>query len=546
MIKFLYGFISNTLRCALFASALLCFGGCAEFFAHKPVELQSRKILSDLSRIKIIPDPNIPIPDVYKDPPKVVEQVVDGKTEMKLFYFCKYHTSDHLAEIVDEQFGRTLFDEEGKSTIVPNYTVTSNPATNQLIVRCPTAKDIDAVQEFLQEVDIPPIQVRIDCIISEIYADNTLDWETTLAIEDLFGENITLGGKTTSDGELLPAFPGAALRDTARSRFGLKVGYASTSSDFQALVDLLQSRGYLKILMNPSLEVINGQTAKIMSSEHVPLQTITVRSTQSDYMETTTEYIDVIDSLEITPHVFADGYIGLETTVTLGSKAIPEGVKQVPIVTKREISNKENRIRHGESLIIGGIRKSEERAVVRGIPVLKDIPLIGVLFSSKDFEERATETLFIITPTISTGGIPNEDVVEQLRRKHTSPLSPEVLREEAFLDPLGIEAHKRSLKEKARQTDDALVKSEADKSEALHRARQAGQQADLARAEAEAARTQARQAAIEAAELKRLIEELNKKLAKTPVNSQEKNAGGARESGAEADKVKAEDEKNQD
>ncbi len=546
MIKFRYESIASTLRCALFALALLCFGGCAEFFAHKPVELQSRKILSDLSRIKIIPDPNITIPDVYKDPPKVVEQVVDGKTEMKLFYFCKYHTSDHLAKIVDEQFGRTLFDEEGKSTIVPNYTVTSNPATNQLIVRCPTAKDIDAVQELLQEVDIPPIQVRIDCIISEIYADNTLDWETTLEIENLFGEGITLGGKTTSAGELLPAFPGAALRDVGRSKFGLKVGYASTSHDFQALIDLLQSRGYLKILMNPSLEVINGQTAKIVSSEHVPLQTITVRSTQSDYMETTTEYIDVIDSLEITPHVFADGYIGLETTIILGSKAIPEGVKQIPIVTRREISNKENRIRHGESLIIGGIRKSEERAVVRGIPVLKDIPLIGVLFSSKDFEERATETLFIITPTISTGGIPNEDVVEQLRRKHSSPLSPEVLREEVFLDPLGIEVYKRSLKEKARQADDALVKSEAQKSEALHRARQAGQQADLARAEAEAARTEARQAAIEAAELKRLIEELNKKLAKTPVNSQEKNAGGARESDAEADKVKAEDEKNQD
>lgn len=546
MIKFRYESIASTLRCALFASALLCFGGCAEFFAHKPVELQSRKILSDLSRIKIIPDPNISIPDVYKDPPSVVEHVVDGETEMKLFYFCKYHTSDHLAEIVDEQFGRTLFDEEGKSTIVPNYTVTSNPATNQLIVRCPTARDIDAVQEFLQEVDIPPIQVRIDCIISELYADNTLDWETTLAIEDLFGEGITLGGKTTSDGELLPAFPGAALRETARSRFGLKVGYTSTSQNFQALVDLLQSRGYLKILMNPSLEVINGQTAKIMSSEHVPLQTITIRRTDSDYMETTTEYIDVIDSLEITPHVFADGYIGLETTITLGSKAIPEGVKQVPIVTKREISNKENRIRHGESLIIGGIRKSEERAVVRGIPVLKDIPLIGVLFSSKDFEERATETLFIITPTISTGGIPNEDVAKQLRRKHLAPLSAEILREEAFLDPLGIEAHKRSLKEKARQADDALVKSEAQKSEALHRARQAGQQADLARAEAEAARTEARQAAIEAAELKRLIEELNKKLAKTPVNNQEKNAAGARESDAEADKVKAEDEKNQD
>jgi type IV pilus assembly protein PilQ len=146
------------------------------------------------------------------------------------------------------------------------------------------------------------------------------------------------------------------------------------------VVDLLESKGYLKILMNPTLEVTNGQTAKVSSQEHLPIQETFIRSTDSDFFETRTEYYDVIDSLQITPHVFADGYISLETEIVMGARSIPEGVKQVPVVTERRIQNKENRIREGESLLIGGIRKTEERSVIRGVPFLKDIPLINTLF----------------------------------------------------------------------------------------------------------------------------------------------------------------------
>lgn len=191
-----------------------------------------------------------------------------------------------------------------------------------------------------------------------------------------------------------------------------------TDRAFTLLIDLLESRGYLKILMEETLEVVNGGTATISSSQKVPLERTTMRSTRSDYLETKTIYEEVIDSLKITAHVYSDGYIGLETDVTLGSKNTPEGVKQVPIITKKVIKNKENRIRQGESLVIGGIRKTEEYAVVRGVPILKDLPLIGFLFSSEDTESRAVETIFILTPTISTDGRPTEEVMKNIQIIH--------------------------------------------------------------------------------------------------------------------------------
>lgn len=415
--------------------------GCGDFFGEKAAGLQSQSIISDLSTIKKTPEPNIPVPEIYKAPPKILEQVVGGKPDWKLFYFCRYHTSEELKLIVNAQFSSLTLDEKGKSTTVPNYTVSSNPATNQLIVRCPTKADIDAALQVLQEIDVPPIQVKINCLISEIYADKTLDRETTLKIQNLMGEDATLipgarpfGSDVSNlvqESDILPAFPGASLRELGRAKMGLKIGYLNTGHNFTALVDLLESRGYLKILMNPTLETVNGKQAAVTSSQHVPLEKITTYvPTQSQYtLESRTEYVDVVDSLKITPHVFADGYIGLETDIVLGSKLTPEGVKQLPIITKKEIENKENRIRPGESLVIGGIRKTEKRDVVRGVPFFKDIPLVGLLFSGRDFEERAVETMFVLTPTISTGGVPRQQVLEEIEKKQREPdteYSPEL------------------------------------------------------------------------------------------------------------------------
>jgi len=441
--------------------AVLWIGGCGDFIGERSAALESQSIISEVSKIKTVEEPNIPIPEIYKAPPKIVEQIVGGTPEWKLGYFCKYHTSDELRQIVHEQFATKLFDKKGQETKLVDYTVTSVAPTNQLIVRCPAKEDADAVLELLEMVDVPPIQVKIDCLISEIYADKTLDWQTTIEIENLFGEGIRAGssaqpyGTTVADlieeGAVLPAFPGASLRELARSKMGLQVGYLSESGHFLAMVDILESKGYLKILMNPTLEVTNGKSAKVSSIQTVPLQQTYMKSPLAEWVETKIEYEDVVDSLEITAHVFADGYIGLETSIVLGSKLTPEGVKQLPILTKKEIENKENRIRQGDSLVIGGIRKSEKRDVVRGIPFLKDIPIVGVLFSGRDFEERAVETIFILTPTISTGGIPNKEMVEEVRSKHEPPF-PGVMHE-AIMDPFGFKAREKEQQRKADESE---------------------------------------------------------------------------------------------
>ncbi|MHC4757793.1 MAG: type II secretion system protein GspD [Planctomycetota bacterium] len=502
----------------------LFISGCGDFFAQKPTEIQSAAIIRELGGIDDTPDPNVPKPAVYKAPPKIMEQVVGGEVEYKLVYFCKYHRSDELKTLIHEQFATKLFDKKGKETQINDYTVTSSSATNQLIIRCPLRNDIDAVLEVLMMADIPPVQVKVDCIVSELYADKTMDWETTVLIENLFGENIFLGGKLDSDGGVLPAFPGAALRDPARSLFGLSSGYLDMGKPghrVAVLVDMLESKGYLKILMNPTLEILNGQTAIVSSREHLPIQETFIRSTDSDFFETRTEYYDVIDSLQITPHVFADGYIGLETEIVMGARSIPEGVKQVPVVTERRITNKENRIREGQSLMIGGIRKTEERSVVRGVPFLKDIPLLNTIFSSKDSEERAVETLFILTPTISSGGMPKQQMMENVQKRRASP-QMESGWDEVFKDPLGYNAYTDHVEKQAADAEYERFKAELDKAAAQEEVDKvksellkAAEQVITEKAKATRAQINARKAQEEAEEAKKAFIEAQKESSET-------------------------------
>jgi len=536
---------------AVLILASLALQGCQDWPDERVTAIEAQSILRDLSRIKEVPDANNPLPDIYKSPPKKMKQTVGGAEEWKLIYFCQYHTADKLQKLVDEQFSSRIFDAEGKSKTVPNFGVSASSETNQLIIRCLTEQDADAILAVIEEMDVPPIQVRIDCMVSEIYSDLTMDRETSLEIENLFGEGVNLSGPKDASGNLLPAFPGASIRDATRGTFGLNVGVSvgDEGHRFEALVDILVSRGYLKILMNPTLQVVNGQTAKIESRQHLPLQQITYDylNSTNDVLKSETEYYDINDSLEITPHVYGDGTIGIETTVQLASHLTPEGIDQTPIVTERTITIAENRIRHGESLIIGGIRKTEKRDVIRGVPILKDIPLLNLLFSGRDFEERATETIFILTPTISVGGRPNKEVVQMLRERHRSPMT-QGLHEQLF-DPLALRAREdegdreieaaRSAQQQSQdernaarleiietgqQIDDLseeLKEVKAQAQEASTKAEQADSKAKAAEAKAQQAAAEAQKARAEADAAKKEAAESDQKQPKEPAKPAE-------------------------
>jgi len=212
--------------------------------------------------------------------------------------------------------------------------------------------------------------IRVDLLVCEVYADKRIDAATCAKVKELIGERIESGGVAN--------LPDKVLRFAVQSEQVPK-------DKLDSLVCLLGSKGYLKILMNPTLEVLAGRTAKVRSSYKGPTGK------------------EIIDSFEVTPRILDDGCISLETELIIDREALRKGEEETAVETGLRISKKENRIKDGGSLIIGGVTKTEKRDVVRGVPLFKDIPLIGGLFSSRDFEERKKQILAVVTASISEG-----------------------------------------------------------------------------------------------------------------------------------------------
>lgn len=495
----------------LFNILIPCVGlvvsGCGDFFERKPTELESRAVLRDIARIRENPHVSNPLPAIYTDGPKRLK-VEDG---VKLFYFTKYiPVGDLTFAHKDANLQREVHGFAGTIRDM-GFKVSSNPDTNQLIIHCANDEECDQVLTYLKRTDVPPIQVHIDCLILERFGDVTKDWETTLLIENLFGEGITLGEDKWPN----PAFPGASLRESKRSEFGLDFGYwvGKPGHQVRAIVDILESRGYLKVLMNPTLETVNGKVARVQIRDFAPIERFVTERGKDAYA--VTDYQWVADTLTVVPYVYADGSIGLKTQITIGSKSKPEGVIQTPIITERSIDIGENRIQPGKSLTIGGMRKSENRSVVRGIPFLKDIPILGILFSSKDFEEKATEIIFVLTPSISSGGVPYDQMAGTIRAKYATPNEESGLHD-LLADPLGSEAYSELVEEKTQSAEAERVRL--------------SRQTSAAKRQAQRYRLRAEQAALEARALKAKSEQLERQVEET----------AARKKAAEAEAVAAE------
>jgi chromosome segregation ATPase len=159
---------------------------------------------------------------------------------------------------------------------------------------------------------------------------------------------------------------------------------------------------------------------------------------------------------------------------------------------------------------------------------LKDIPVLGVLFSSKDVEEKGIEVIFILTPSISSGGVKYADMLEGVRDRLAGPTYDRQL-QDVLTDPLGTDAYTEHVEEQAARAEFEKIKAEIEQAEArgeveLVKEKLYQTAEDVLAEKSKAAQSKAQMAAIsgeieklkaEAAAGKAQLDELQKKLDQT-------------------------------
>ena len=267
-----------------------------------------------------------------------------------------------------------------------------NEVLNSLTIR-DTPEKMKLVEKIIAANDLKEAEVILDVEILEISRTNTQS----------YGWNFQPGLSATA------SIQNPSIATTSITGSGIALSELSNLSNKNifvtlpsVVVNLIKQDSDAQTLANPRVRVLNNKQAKFHIGDRIPVQTSTIQSTAAVAVTSTFEYKDVGIKLNIEPSVHLNNTVtlkmGLEIS-TLGSALdFGNGQKQYEFGTRN--TDTVINLRDGETVIIGGLIKDEERKSRIKIPILGDIPIIGRLFSSNDDGTIKTDILMSITPNI--------------------------------------------------------------------------------------------------------------------------------------------------
>jgi type IV pilus assembly protein PilQ len=238
------------------------------------------------------------------------------------------------------------------------------------------------IEEFIKEMDRETRQVKISAKLVEVSTDYLreigVSWDFNQAGEDSRGRDYTNEG--TTDGA-----------DRIADPFGL---YTFTTLqngwDLEAKIAALVSDGKGKIVAHPEITTVDNKEARIQVGQKVPIKQF---SATGDIVIT---FEEVGTILRCTPHITSDHRILLQMKPERSSFFFdPSG-----IVINTSNAETNVVVENGQTAVVGGLTTQDEVITETGIPILKDLPIIGALFRSKSTSLESRDLVIFVTPTI--------------------------------------------------------------------------------------------------------------------------------------------------
>jgi type II secretion system protein D len=274
-------------------------------------------------------------------------------------------------------------------------TVIGDASSNKLVVST-SPRYMDAVMSIVKELDSAPPQVMIQVLLAEVTIDQSDQWGMDFTAGPFGGDAYRVGVSATNAG--------------IATSLGVP-NLSVSSADFGLLVRALESQGKLEVLSNPQVLANNNEPARIQVGEDVPLIDGVERSSQGQtFANVRREKVGII--LDVTPSISTDGFVRMEiapviSQLTQRTVELAEGVA-APIIAERSVETVVT-VKDGQSVVIGGLIQTTEEQRRSKIPIIGDIPVLGVPFRSTQSSNVKTELLVILTPRV-IGGQGEEDV----------------------------------------------------------------------------------------------------------------------------------------
>lgn len=333
--------------------------------------------------------------------------------------------------------------------------ITSDPETRRLIV-ITDEQTHEHISQVISNLDKPKPQVLIKVVFAEVTYNNGLD----LGVEGSFIKNTGsfMGAVTNfnvlSNGTQVPVINQQRMNSVlgGSSSFGLanSTGIAGgafaqlTGQDYIVTLKAAAQKGKIEILSRPSILARNNQKASIVVGQEVPLITGVNYDTFGN-QRNAISYQNVGIILDVTPFITPDGMVEMilkpqissvdpNSTVQIAGATTNSGATFAPVIDIRAADTVVV-TPDGNTVAIGGLMQNTRSDTTTKVPLLGDIPGLGVLFRHKVTSNTKTELLIFLTPYVVR--TPHDLVAMSTSETSRAQLAPKAFSEQElnqFLD----------------------------------------------------------------------------------------------------------------
>jgi type II secretory pathway component GspD/PulD (secretin) len=313
--------------------------------------------------------------------------------------------------VYDEQVVQTFFLSSADATEIEQLltkvvttqttglrpTFAANKTGNSVTVRG-TLPMLQMVERLILMNDKPRAEISVDVEILEVNRGNAKQYGLDLTSYQV---GIAFSPETRPDA------------DTASSIFNLNTISAGVSAaDFygsvpSAVVRFLEQDSETKVIAKPNLRGAEGEKLSLKLGEETPVPSTTFYNpfggggNVATTPLTSFTYKNIGVNLDIEPRVTYDGDIILKVALEISAKGPDQNVagQNLPSFFSRKVETR-LRLRDGESNLLAGLLRENERKTVKGFPGISHVPILRSLFASNDTEIIQTDIVMLLTPHV--------------------------------------------------------------------------------------------------------------------------------------------------
>jgi general secretion pathway protein D len=282
--------------------------------------------------------------------------------------------------------------------------VVVDKATNTLIFQV-SPDEFGQMSALLQSLDKPTKSALIEVTVAELKLDDDMrlgvQWLTD-HMETGGGYKSTAGGRVDSSG-------------------GFTFQLFNRAGAARVAIDALASNTRATILSSPRLMARNGETALIQVGDEVPVLSSQLGSNTSGGGNTgqllaTYQYRSTGVILKIKPVIHSGDQIDLDISQEVSQPvSVATGLTTTPTISTRKVETKLT-LRNGSTMLLAGLIDGTASDVDGGVPLLKDIPLLGSLFKNQVVKKARREMIILITPYIANDSTEAEVITDSFRK----------------------------------------------------------------------------------------------------------------------------------